>query len=99
MIEHLLSKYKALGSVLTAAKNKTPHTYRYTVASMKSARKKKPNQERTTCTLFQIVVGRSKQLCEQSQSDYLISGAMQMMAEVQTAEVKVGFIKGGFMET
>lgn len=48
--------------------------------------------------LFQIVVGRSEQLSEQSQTDYLISGATQMMTEVRTAEVKVGFIKGGFTE-
>lgn len=57
MIEHLPRKYKALGSV---PKNKTPHTYRYTVASRKSARKEKPNQEQTPCTLFQIVVGRGE---------------------------------------
>lgn len=65
---------------------------------MKSARKKKPNQKQITCMLFQIMVGRGEQLCEQSQTDYFISGAIQMMAEVRTAEVKVGFIKGGFME-
>lgn len=65
---------------------------------MKSARKEKPSQEQTTCMLFQIVVGRGEQLSEQSQTDYLISGATQMMTEVRTAEVKVGFIKGGFTE-